>query len=60
MTEGTVPVPPHRPCAERDTDVVPVRGGIAFGGATAAGVKPPGAFRLVIGHFFQSHSFLFI
>jgi hypothetical protein len=26
MTEGTVPVLPDRPCAERDDDVLPVRG----------------------------------
>ena len=25
MAEGTVPVPPHRPCAERDNDVLPVQ-----------------------------------
>jgi hypothetical protein len=25
MTEGTVPVPPDRPCAERDDDVLPVQ-----------------------------------
>ena len=24
MTEGTVPVPRNRPCAERDDDVLPV------------------------------------
>jgi len=52
MKEGTVPVPPNRPCADRDADVVPVQdllfricstfsGVIAYGGAEAAGVKPP-------------------
>ena len=30
ITEGTVPVPPHRPCAKRDDTVVPVRDFIAF------------------------------
>jgi hypothetical protein len=25
MTEGTVPVPPDRPCAERDDDALPVQ-----------------------------------
>jgi hypothetical protein len=25
MTEGTVPVPPYRPCAYNDDDVVPVQ-----------------------------------
>jgi len=44
MTEGTVPVPPGRPCA-RDSDVIPVPGGIAcWGKHKARGVNPDQAF----------------
>ncbi len=34
MTEGTVPVPPDRPCADCDDDVLPVRGVSHFVGST--------------------------
>ena len=40
MKEGTVPVPPYRPCAYCDDDVVPVQGYRIWGGDEAAGVKP--------------------
>ena len=44
MTEGTVPVPPGRPCA-RDSDVIPVPGGIAcWGKHKARGVNPDQTF----------------
>jgi hypothetical protein len=45
MKEGTVPVPPYRPCAESADDVLPVHVASHFRGAEAAGVKPPRAFR---------------
>jgi len=45
MEEGTVPIPPYRPCAESDDDVLPVQEVSHLGGAEAAGVKPPRAFR---------------
>jgi hypothetical protein len=41
MMKGAVPVPPNRPCAYRDNDVVPVQVVSHFGGAKSAGVKPP-------------------
>jgi hypothetical protein len=37
MTEGTVPVPPGRPCAERDDDVLPVQAVSHMGGAQSGG-----------------------
>jgi hypothetical protein len=36
MTEGTVPVSPHRPCAYRDKDILSGEG-IAFPGEHKAG-----------------------
>ena len=38
--EGTVPVPPYRPCADCDDNVFPVQMLSHLGGAEAAGVKP--------------------
>ena len=49
MTVRIVPVPPYRSCAYRDDDVLPVQKLSHFGGAKAAGVKPPGVFVLVLG-----------
>ena len=47
MKEGTVPTPPYHISAERDDDVVPVQEVSHLGGAQAAGVKPPRAFRFL-------------
>jgi hypothetical protein len=41
MMEGTVPVPPCRPLAYRDDDVLPVQELSHFGGGESAGMKPP-------------------
>ena len=45
MKEGDSTCPRYLPCAERDDDVVPVQEVSHLGGAQAAGVKPPRAFR---------------
>jgi hypothetical protein len=50
MTEGTVPVPPDRPCAEYDDDVLPA-GGIAFEGCHSSGDEIQVSFQFVIAHF---------
>ncbi len=39
MREGTVPVPPYRPCAESDDNVLHDLELSHLGGAEAAGVK---------------------
>ena len=41
MTEATVPVRPHRTCAESDDDVVPFCGVITCGGAQSGGDEIP-------------------
>jgi hypothetical protein len=61
MTEGTVPVPPNRPCAECDDDVLPP-GGIAFKVCHSSGDEIPESFsvcyckisRVKIQLFFES------
>ena len=54
MTEGTVPVPPGRPCA-RDSDVIPVPGGIAcWGKHKARGVNPDQAFSSLLSIFCEN------
>ena len=44
-----MPVPPDRPCADRDDYILPVRGLSHFWGATAAGVKPRERLCLFLG-----------
>ena len=51
IVEGTVPVPPNRPCAERDSDVLPVRGLSHFRGSHSGGGETPMSVQLGIEHF---------
>ena len=51
IAEGTVPVPPNRPCAERDSDVLPVRGLSHFRGSHSGGGETPVSVQLGIEHF---------
>ena len=51
IAEGTVPVPPNRPCAERDSDVLPVRGLSHFRGSHSGGGETPLSVQLGIEHF---------
>jgi hypothetical protein len=42
MKEGTVPVPPYRPCAEREGGVLPVQVLSHLGGNLGSGCEIPG------------------
>jgi hypothetical protein len=57
MTEGTVPVPPYRPCAYRDDDVLPVQELSHFGGSRSGGGETPLSVQLAIEHFYRAHIF---
>jgi hypothetical protein len=50
MKEGTVPVPPYRPCAYCDDDVLPVQGVIASGEALAVGGETPVSVQVFSGN----------
>jgi hypothetical protein len=54
MTEGTVPVPPARPCAERDGSVLPSQAVSHLGGAEAAGGNPVSV--KISNIFYEDHS----
>jgi hypothetical protein len=58
MKVGTVPFPPYHHPAERDDDVSPVQVVSHLGGAEAAGVKPPRAFRF-FEYFYSAGRILF-
>ncbi len=51
MKEGTEPVPPCRPCAESDDNVVPVQELSHFGGGRSGRGETPLSVWLVIEQF---------
>jgi hypothetical protein len=49
MKEGTGPVPPYRPCTERDDDELPLRGVLHFSGEhKTTGLKSSCAFSVFL------------
>ena len=59
MKEGTVPTPPYHTCGERDDDVVPVQGVIAFGGSPSSGSETPVSVQVFKNHFSRVGRFPF-